>query len=138
MTRILAVDPGEKRLGLAISDATGTIASPLTTIEHISRKMDAARVAKIADEAQATAIIIGHALNSDGLPGPQARRADRFAEEVRNQTTLPVILWDESGSTQFARAAMAEMKVTKRKRKRHLDELAATVILQSFLDAKSG
>jgi len=135
MTRTVAVDPGEKRLGLALSDATGTIANPLTTIEHISRKMDAARVSKIAEEAEATGIIIGQALDSDGLPGAQARRAARFAEEVRNHTALPVILWDESGSTQFAQAARAEMKVSKRKRKRNLDELAATVILQSFLDS---
>ncbi len=137
--RILAVDPGEKRLGIAISDPLGMIANPLSIVEHISRPMDAAMIAAIAAEHAAGKIIIGQALDADDQPTPQSRRAARLAEAVRQQTDLPVELWDESGSTQTARAAHIAMGGSSRKRQRrghgHLDDLAATVILQTYLDA---
>ncbi|MGD0003041.1 MAG: Holliday junction resolvase RuvX [Anaerolineaceae bacterium] len=133
--RVLAVDPGEKRIGVAISDLTGTIANPLTVIKHISRTFDAARIALAAAEQQARLILVGQALDQEGLPGPRARSAIRLAEAIRIQTEIPVELWDESGSTQEARAARFSMGVRRRKRSGHLDELAATVILQSYLDA---
>jgi len=132
---ILAVDPGEKRLGLAISDPGGVIANPLGVIPHVKREIDAARVAAIALERQAAAIIVGQALDSEGQPGFQARRARRFAAALRAQTHLPVILWDESGSTQTARQARVQMGVRRRQQGGHLDDLAAVVILQSYLDA---
>jgi putative Holliday junction resolvase len=97
--RILAIDPGEKHIGLAISDPTATIAAPLTVLQHVSRPIDAAAIAELA-------------------------------------TQLPLTTWDESFSTQAARQARIGMGVSRRKRKGHLDELAATVILQSFLDAR--
>lgn len=134
--RILAVDPGLKRIGLAVSDPTQTIANPHGVIPHVSRVVDAAQIAAIAAEQQAVRIIIGCPLDSEGLPGPAARSAARVAEAVRSQTDLPVELWDESGSTQSARAARIAMGVSRRKRSGHLDEIAATVILQSYLDAQ--
>ena len=133
--RVLAVDPGEKRIGVAISDLTGTIANPLTVIKHISRTLDAARIALAAAEKQARLILVGQALDQEGLPGPRARSAIRLAEAIRIQKEIPVELWDESGSTQEARAARFFMGVRRRNRSGHLDELAATVILQSYLDA---
>lgn len=132
--RILAVDPGEKRLGIAISDPTGKIANPLTVIIHISRVIDAATIADLANTQGAEKIIVGQALDEDGLPGPQGRKAARLAEAIRSQTTLPVELWDESGSTYAARQARLSMGVRRSQRRGHLDDLAATVILQSFLD----
>jgi putative Holliday junction resolvase len=132
--RILAVDPGEKRLGVAISDPTGTIANPLTVINHVARAVDAAAIAGLALDHQAGLIVIGQALGDDGEPTPQSRRAVRFAEAVRLQTSLPIKLWDESGSTQAAREARFAMGVSRRKRRGHMDDLAATVILQSYLD----
>lgn len=135
--RILAVDPGEKRLGAAISDPTGTIANPLTVIKHVSRTIDAATIAQLAAEQQAGLIIVGHALDIDGTASPQGRRAERLAEAIRAQTDLPVELWDESGSTQAAQAARRAMGVSRRKRSGHLDDLAATYILQTYLDAQS-
>jgi putative Holliday junction resolvase len=137
--RILAVDPGEKRIGLAISDPTGTIANPLQVLAHIARLTDAATIASIAAECQARLIIVGQALDDDGNPTPQSRRAARLAEAIRSQTELPVELWDESGSTQAARQAHIAMGGTRRSRQRrghgHLDEMAATYILQTYLDA---
>jgi putative holliday junction resolvase len=133
--RVLAVDPGEKRIGLAVSDLTGTIANPFKVIKHVSRTLDAAQIALEAAEQQARLIVVGQALDQEGYPGPSARSALRLAEAIRLQTDIPVELWDESGSTQEARAARLSMGVSRRKRAGHLDELAATVILQSYLDA---
>ncbi len=133
--RVLAVDPGEKRLGLALSDPTGVIANPLSVLKHVGRLLDAAAIVQIAQENGAGRIIVGAALGADGQPTPQSRHAERLAEAIRQQTILPVELWDESGSTQAARAARAAMGVTRRKRTGHLDDLAATVILQDYLDA---
>ena len=133
--RILAVDPGEKRLGLALSDPTGTIANPLAVIRHVSRPLDAATIAQIARENQAGCIVVGQALDIDGRPTPQSRRAARLAAAIRDQSELPIVLWDESDSTQTARAARINLGVQRKKRSGHLDELAATVILQSYLDA---
>lgn len=135
--RILAVDPGEKRIGLAISDLTGMIANPLMIIRHVSRPIDAATIAQIADEQQAGRIVIGQALDADGAPTPQSRRAARLAAAVRDQTDLPIELWDESDSTQAARSTRIMMGVSRQKRSGHLDELAATIILQSYLDAQN-
>ena len=135
MGRVLAVDPGEKRIGVAISDLTGTIANPLKVIKHVSRILDAAQIAQEAGGQQARLIIVGQALDQEGLPGPRAHSAGRLAEAIRLQTDIPVELWDESGSTQEARAARLSMGVSRRKRSGHMDELAATVILQSYLDA---
>ncbi len=133
--RILAVDPGEKRLGVAISDPTGTVANPLIVIKHISRLVDAAGVAQLAVENGAGLSVIGPALDDEGGATLQSRRAVRFAEMLRRHTGLPVELWDESESTQTARGALIEMGVSRRRRRGHLDDLAATVILQSYLDA---
>jgi putative Holliday junction resolvase len=133
--RVMAVDPGEKRIGLAISDPTGTIANPLAVIKHVSRLVDAASIAQMAEENQASLIVVGQALDVEGQPTPQSRRGARLANAIRTQTEIPVELWDESGSTQAARAARLAMGVSRRKRSGHLDDLAATYILQDYLDA---
>ena len=135
--RVLAIDHGEKRIGLAISDPTGTIANPLNVIKHVSRAIDAAQVANIASEREAELIVIGQSFDEDGQPNLAGRRAARFAEALREQINLPVELWDESFSTQEARAARIQMGVSRKKRAGHLDQLAATVILQSYLDTHS-
>jgi putative holliday junction resolvase len=132
--RILGIDPGEKRIGLALSDPTCTIASPLVVLQHISRRIDAASIAQLAAEHDVLRIIVGQALDAEGQPTPQARHALRLAEAIREQTNLPIELWDESGSTQAARASRIAMGVSRRKRSGHLDEIAATIILQSYLD----
>jgi len=134
--RILAVDHGEKRIGLAISDSTGTIANPLRVIVHISRVLDAAQVAEAAVQNQAELIVIGQSFAEDGRPNLAGRRAARFADTLKTQTSIPIVMWDESLSTQSARAARVEMGLPRRKRSGHLDELAATIILQSYLDQR--
>jgi putative Holliday junction resolvase len=134
--RILAVDHGEKRIGLALSDATATIASPLKMIEHVSRAIDAAQVADLATQNDVALIVVGQSFDEDGNPNPAGRRAGRFADELKNQTTLPIELWDESFSTQDARSARIELGVSRKKRAGHQDAFAAVVILQSYLESK--
>ena len=134
--RVLAVDPGEKNIGIALSDPTSTIANPLTVIKHISRPVDAATIALLAHENGAGLIVVGQALDEEDQPTAQSRRAYRLASAIRNQTKVPVILWDESGSTQAARTARLAMGVSRRKRSGHLDDLAATYILQTYLDSQ--
>jgi len=133
--RILAVDHGEKRIGLALSDPTATIASPLKVVEHVSRMIDAAQVAEIATQNDVKLIIVGQSYDEDGNPNPAGRRAGRFADELKNQTNVPVEMWDESFSTNIARAARIELGVSRKKRAGHQDEFAAVVILQSYLEA---
>jgi putative holliday junction resolvase len=132
--RVLAVDHGEKHIGLALSDPTATIASPLKVIQHVSRLMDAAQVANLASENEAGLIVIGQSFDEEGRPNLAGRRAAKFAESLKQQTHIPVILWDESFSTRDARAARIEMGVSRKKRAGHVDELAAVIILRSYLD----
>jgi putative Holliday junction resolvase len=133
--RILAVDPGSKRIGLAISDQTGTIANPLTVVLHVARLVDAAAVTELAASRAVDLIVIGQSFDEEGNPSYEGRRSMRFAEALKTQTSIPVILWDESFTTQTARLARLQMGAARKSRSGHLDDLAATVLLQSYLDA---
>ena len=134
--KILAIDHGEKRIGLALSDPTGTIASPLSVIKHVSRLLDAAQVANLAAEKDAGLIVIGQSFDEEGNPNLAGRRAAKFAEALKEQTNIPIELFDESFSTQDARATRIEMGVSRKQRSGHMDELAALMILRSYLESK--
>lgn len=136
--RILAVDHGEKRIGLAISDPTGMIAGPLKVIAHVSRAIDAAQVANLAQENEAGLIVVGQSFDEEGHPNLAGRRAGRFADALKEQSQIPVVMWDESFSTQDARRTRIELGVPRRKRAGHLDELAAQMILRSYLESNHG
>lgn len=133
--RILAVDHGEKRIGLALSDPTATLASPLTVIKHVSRLLDAAQVANLAAENEAGLIVIGQSFDEDGNPNLAGRRAAKFAEALREQTQIPVELFDESFSTQDARATVIELGYSRKRRAGHHDSLAAVMILRSYIES---
>jgi len=137
MSRILAVDPGSKNIGIALSDPSGTIANPFKVLKHISRPANAAAIVKLADEHAVSVIIIGQSTDQDGRPTFEGRRAARLAAEIQSHTDIKIILWDESHSTAAAREAQIALGTPRRKRKGHLDDLAATVILQSYLDAQA-
>lgn len=133
--RILAVDHGEKRIGLALSDPTATIASPLQVIKHTTRLMDAAQVANLASENAVELIIIGQSFDEEGEPNLAGRRAANFAEVLKEQTNISIELVDESFSTKDARATVIEMGVSRKKRKGHHDALAAVMILRSYIES---
>jgi putative Holliday junction resolvase len=133
--RLLAVDPGERHIGVAVSDPSGTIARPLTTLTHESRAKDAERLAALAREHEVEGIVLGLALNADGEAGPQARRAERLADAIRAVTDLPVIPHDESFSSAAAQTLMLASGKKRRERRAQIHAVTAAALLQSFLDA---
>ncbi len=136
--RILAVDYGHKRIGFALSDETGTLAKPLYIVPHVSRVVDAAQVAERAASHDAGLIVVGVSYDEDGQLNTVGHSAARFAEALRQQTALPVILWDESLTTQDARAVRLAMGASRKKRAGHLDDVAAALLLQNYLDNRPG
>lgn len=128
MSRILAVDPGEVRIGLALSDPTRLIARPLSVLRHTSRQQDALAIARAGREHAAGLILVGLALDQEGLIGAQARRGLRLAEAIRGVTDVPVGTWDESGTTQQAQALRGGGQL--------LDAQAAAFLLQDYLDSQ--
>lgn len=132
--RILGVDPGEKRLGLALSDPTQTIASPLMVLKSQSPKKDAARILQRAQEEGAVLIVVGQPLHWDGSESDQSKESRKLVELLQDLGSLPVELADEYGTTQAAREARLQMNLSRKKRSGHLDDLAATILLQNFLD----
>ena len=132
--RIIGIDPGEKNIGVAISDPTGTLARPLMILQHVSRQDDAHNLVRLAGEENAGKIVIGMATDLDGKPNLSGRKARRLAAEIRTKTTIPVELWDESFSTQIARKAKLQVGTRRKFRQGHLDDIAAVIILQSYLD----
>lgn len=133
--RILGIDPGERRTGVALSDPTRTIASALTVIEHQSRSEAVSEILRLGKENQAAEIVIGHPLDANGEENPQSRKSNRLAEEIRRKASIPVLLWDEYGSTQQARQTRRMLNVPRQKRTGHLDQVAAVIILQDYLDS---
>ena len=133
--RILGVDVGEKRIGIALSDPSGTIAAPLEVIQHTNRLVDTAQIAQLAAEHQAIRIVVGIPINEDTGESPQTRHIQKFVIALKEQTTIPVLTWDESFSTNNAQSVRRLMGVSKRDRAGHLDDLAAAIILQNYLDA---
>jgi putative Holliday junction resolvase len=97
--------------------------------------VDAGRVLQFGVDSQASLIVIGQSTDEEGTPNAAGRRALRFAEELRGQTKIPIVMWDESLSTQDARTGRIASGVPRKKRAARVDSLAATVILQSYLDA---
>jgi len=135
MAKILGIDPGEKRTGLALSDETQTIANPAAVINEEARKDLAAKIIAFANENEVSTIIVGKALDMDGEVGFQARKAIRLADEIEKQSSFCVILWDESFSSSMAMRAQNDMRIKRKKKKKTLDAIAASIMLQSFLDA---
>jgi putative Holliday junction resolvase len=134
---ILAVDWGRKRLGLAVSDSTWTLARPLDVIEHISRIEDAEKILEIAQENNVDLIIIGVTYDDNHMPTHNGRSAMRLLEEIKSLGSIPVAAWDEEGSTRAAISSRVEMGSSRKKRKEHLDSIAAAIFLQNFLDSES-
>ena len=137
MKVILAVDPGEKNIGIAKSDPLGIGATALKVIPHIQQEKDAQAIAEIAREVGAEEILVGQPLNEDGSEGPKARHSAKLADAIGRCFNGRVFLYDEYGSTKATRALFKEMGVRRSKRLGHLDANAAATILQSYLDMLS-
>lgn len=133
--RVLGVDHGEKRIGIAVSDETGTIAAPLAIIRHVSKTEDAARVLDLVQTKGVGLIVVGESTNEAGLPNLSGLRAIRFAELLKAETVVPVRMWDESLSSQDATARRIAAGARRKRRASPVDALAAAVMLQSYLDS---
>lgn len=135
---MLGIDAGERRVGLALSDESRLLASPLIVLDRrrgLAGVLDA--IASLAAREAVRQVVVGLPLNADGSAGPQAQRAERFAGLVERATGLPVQMWDERLSTHQAEAVLrAQGRSTRRARARgQIDAVAAAVILQNYLDA---
>jgi putative Holliday junction resolvase len=131
---ILAVDPGAVRIGLALSDASRTIATPLEVFRHKSRELDAQYITSIAAARGAEHIIIGQSLNENGEPTESGRSAGRLAAAVREASGLPVGLVEESFTTADVLDTRLESGMKRKKRRTPPDAEAAALLLQHYLD----
>lgn len=129
---LLGLDVGERRVGVAVSDATQLLATPLLVLHRSSRQEDFQRLARVAVERQAVGLVVGHPLNADGSEGPQGRTVARYARRLAVALRLPLVLWDEYGSTQAAEERLAH--AGRRRARLSLDAAAAAVILQDYLN----
>jgi putative holliday junction resolvase len=136
LTRVLAVDLGTRRIGVALSDPAGAIASPLETIIHRERHRDLAEVARLARAHGVSRIVIGWPRNMDGTSGPAAKQAEAFARALRQTVDAPVDLWDERLSTAAAERALRDANVKRGRRRAVRDQVAAALILQAYLTAR--
>lgn len=123
---ILAVDPGDARIGLALSDETQTIARPLTVIRHVARAKDAQKIVQFAEKEGAVEIVVGVAFDQDGNVGHQARKCLRLVAALEEISSIPILTWDESGSSQAVRRGAGKDP--------QLDARAAAVILQDYIN----
>lgn len=133
--RILAVDLGAVRTGIAISDENQVLASPIGTITQRNKDILLEEIAALVDQYKAVQIVVGLPRNMDGSKGESAQIAERFAENLRDRTGLPVILRDERLTTTSAIGYLNETNVRGKKRKNIVDTVSATIILQEYLDS---
>ncbi len=132
--RILAIDYGRRRLGLAVSDALGLVAQPLAMLERTNRRNDLRWLREIVRRHEIRRIVVGHPLHLDGTAGEMAAETVRFAARIEKQLGLPVELVDERLSSWEAEQMLAGKKAAPRKRAAELDQLAAAVILRDYLE----
>lgn len=132
--RILGLDVGEARTGIAVSDPLGIMTSPLITLQVKSNTVDASAVARIAQEQGAIRIVVGLPLNQEGGIGPQAQKVLDFVEVLRAATQVEIVTIDERYSTAAAHRALHDSGMRSKKRKGVIDQVAAQQILQLYLD----
>ena len=134
--RILAVDYGRRRVGLAVSDEMGFAARGLPTVRAGSRSSAVDSVAQVASDVGAAALLVGLPLNMDGSRGPMAEAAEAFAAALNRTTGLPVRLWDERLTTVAARRTIREIGARERNKKGTVDRMAAVLLLNNYLQAR--
>ena len=136
-SRILGIDHGQRRIGVAISDEQGLTAQPLLTILHTNHRNDLRSIGRLLRRHSCAAIIIGWPIHLSGDRSPRALAAEKFADTLRAEFSLPVHLWDERMSTAEAHRHLDAVGRGARDRKDVIDQVAAMLILQSWLDAQS-
>jgi len=130
----MALDPGERRVGVALSDPTGWLATPLTVLACKNREAELAAIEDLVSKHQVEQVVVGYPRSLNGSVGPQAERVDRYVAKLRARLHVPVILWDEQFSTVEAERLIRE--AGNRVKRERIDAAAAAVILQTYLDAE--
>lgn len=131
--RIICLDVGDKRVGVAVSDGLGLTAQGITALER-ARVFE--ELKKVIDEYEAVSIVVGMPRMLNGTVGIQGEKVLKFVEELKAEISLPVSLWDERLSTAAAERVLIEADMSRKKRKSVRDKVAAAVILQSYLDSR--
>jgi len=135
--RILGLDVGDKRIGVAVSDELGKIALPVQTIQRTSAPKDFRVISEIADQYEATSIVVGLPIRLDGTSSPQTEKVREFIKQLKRHVPIPVVSWDERLTTTTAEASLIEADVSRKARRKIIDSVAAQIMLQHFLDCSS-
>lgn len=135
--RILGIDYGDSRTGIAVSDPFGLTAQPITVISEKNAERLLEKICKIISEYAVEKIVIGLPKNMNGTVGERGERTKEFAQMLREKTALPVIEWDERLTTASAHRTLSEANVSGKKRRGILDKIAAVFILQGYLDSQA-
>ena len=135
--RILGLDIGDKRIGLAISDELGILAQPIGKIHRSQTTADLDEIVETAKEREATLIVAGLPKKLDGSSSPQTEKVEKFLAELENHTDIPIETWDERLTTVSAEASLIEANMRRRSRKKVIDSVAAQIMLQHYLDCKA-
>jgi putative holliday junction resolvase len=134
---VLGLDLGSKRIGVAVSDRSGTVASPLTVVQRSGdRRVDHRRIAGLVEDEEAERVVVGLPLSLDGRVGPAARAALEEAAEIGSVVTVPVETYDERLTTVTAERSMMQARMRGEARRRVVDKVAAAVMLQAWLDGR--
>ncbi|MBV9437151.1 MAG: Holliday junction resolvase RuvX [Acidobacteria bacterium] len=134
--RILGLDVGARRIGVAVSDPLGLTAQGLETIQRRNRRYDSGELQKVVCAHEIREIVVGNPLRMSGESGTQAEKMEAFAAQLRQAFAMPVHLWDERLTTAEAHRLLDETGIRDSRRKEVIDKMAAVLILQSFLDAR--
>jgi putative Holliday junction resolvase len=131
---LLGIDPGSKTFGLAVSDSTRLIASPVETIRRKKFMKDAQQILALYDERKCVAMVIGYPINMDGSEGPRTQSVKDFATNLMGVRDIPILFWDERLSTAAVTRTLLEADTSRAKRAQNVDKLAAAYLLQGLLD----
>jgi putative Holliday junction resolvase len=135
--RLLALDVGDRRIGVAVSDELGVTAQGVTTLHRRSRAADLAEIARLVEAWEAEAIVVGLPLTLDGTVGPRTQTVQGFIKRLESVVAVPILTWDERFSTVAAERVLIDADLSRAKRRQVVDKTAAVVILQHFLDARA-
>ena len=131
---ILGIDLGKKRTGIAVSDINQKIASPLKVIENMKFNEILNILERIVNERNICAIVVGDPINMDGSIGPKSQSSRSFIKNLSKELDIPILLWDERLTTVSAERSLLEADISRKKRQQIIDKIAASIILQNFLD----
>lgn len=134
--RIMAIDYGDARTGVALSDVTGLLAGQTFLVKSRKEEVVLEELAALAQKQGAEELVLGYPKNMDGTVGPRAEKCAALAEKLRERTDLPVVLWDERRTTVDAHRILGEQGVRAKNRKDKIDSVAATLILEGYLTWK--